>query len=102
MTWDTVYFFEGYITPNEINSILNKEWRGAELTGIQYNEHFTLLVFLRDQNVVQHLMFRNSIASFYTAVTEGGYYTDAREEGFSAGEAQFILLPMMSDYPEVK
>ncbi|UYN90164.1 MAG: hypothetical protein KIT08_02740 [Anaerolineales bacterium] len=80
--WDRVFVFTPYTPPEVVNSVVCGIWPGAWLTNIQHSDYATLLLFVKDCRVVQHVMFRNRFAIFSSVY---------REEGYAPGEAKFLL-----------
>lgn len=82
--WDRVYIFTPYTPVTTIDRALGFKWHQARRTGIQYHDHFNLMVFTKAGDVVG-----------YVEVTTGDF--DVPESrmltGFSSDEAVFEVTP---------
>ena len=75
--WGTLFVVAPYTPPARIDATLGGFWLGSRLTSIDSSDRIALLVFKKDDNVVQYLEYPRHLADFAAVVRESGY---AREE----------------------
>lgn len=85
-SWDRVYIFGPYSSPLVIDIQLRKIWITSRLTNIANSEDKTLLVFTKNDQIVQYLVVRTSY--FNKLYRDGGYAYD---------EARFVIDEESSD-----
>jgi hypothetical protein len=68
--WDRVYIFFPYSSDVRIQRALGFRWSGFWLSGIRFSDGFNLLVFVKDQQVVNWLRLPRNCGDF--EATPGG------------------------------
>lgn len=89
--WDRLYIFRPYRSSEEIERILGTFWWDSRFLSIHSNDAVTLLVFMRNRNVVQYVEFSRGIADFAFADNSQGY--DSQKSCFvknERGQAVFL------------
>lgn len=81
-SWDRVFFFEPYTHPSSIDDVLGFFWLESRFTTIESNDGITLIVFVDNRHVVQHLEFPRNLGDFASLNNKTGY---------SPESAKFVL-----------
>ena len=80
--WDRFHVFPPYTPSQDVDQQLGFHWSAAESTGIHELDSITLLVFVRDSNVV----------AYVTLPRRDGDFSDIKHPGgFSREEAIFVV-----------
>jgi hypothetical protein len=80
--WQSVALFGPYTQRESVERTLGLAWPGYDRTGLQSSDMFSLLVFVRDQQVVRHLAVDRCKPDFAT---------EAQQRLFDADQACFVL-----------
>jgi len=73
--WDKFYAFGPYTAAAQINRQLGFDWPGAANTGIEHQDQFDLLIFVKDDNVVEYVTYPREHGDFYK-LRKSGYAPD--------------------------
>jgi hypothetical protein len=71
--WDNLYIFAPYTTPEQINVALGFTWPDAESSDIAMHDDITLLVFVENGRVVDHVEFPRAQGDFAAAAAAQPY-----------------------------
>ena len=74
--WDSVYIFAPYTTAEQINQTLGFTWPEAASSAIINQDDITLLVFVENGRVVDHVEFSRGQGDFSSAASPEPYTPD--------------------------
>ena len=83
-TWERLHVFPPYTPAEEISRDLGFAWPDAKRTRIEERDGVTLLVFVEERRVIEHLNFPRKRGDFSMIVKAGG---------FTPSEAVFAIQP---------
>ncbi|HEX8474450.1 MAG TPA: hypothetical protein VF666_10485 [Pyrinomonadaceae bacterium] len=96
LDWDKFYTFAPFTPADEIRRALGFDWSGLARTGIDRRDDINLLVFVKDNAVVEHVEYPRRRGDFYKIKRPEGFRPDeaifeVREE--NQGEPWLVLYP---------
>jgi hypothetical protein len=96
-TWEKLYIFTPYTAAKAIEKCLGFTWTEASNTGIEQRDDINLLVFVRNDQAIQHLEYPRS---------KGDFLVTANCQSFTPATAAFAVKTDKSGYfrlvPQVK
>jgi hypothetical protein len=75
-TWDSLYIFAPYSTPEQINHTLGFTWSEASPSAISLHDDISLLIFVNNGRVVEDVEFRRVGGDFAEAASSEPYTPD--------------------------
>lgn len=81
-SWDRLYMFGPYTSPDDIDAIVGRSWRKSCYTQIYVSDGFIFLVFTDNKTVVHCLDYPKTNGNFLLP-------PEANNEGFSLNESRF-------------
>jgi hypothetical protein len=93
--WDRLYIFAPYSTPEDINKSLGFTWPEAASSDITLHDHINLLVFVRGNEVVEHVEFLRAKGDFSGAASVEAYTPDQASFLVDDADGMKILVPSL-------
>jgi hypothetical protein len=90
--WDNLYIFAPYTTPEQINAALGFTWPEAASADITLHDDITLLIFVQNGRIVDHVEFPRAQGDF-AAAAAAQPYTPERAIFDIAGTNGIQLMP---------
>ncbi|MEM8882836.1 MAG: hypothetical protein AAGD14_02055 [Planctomycetota bacterium] len=98
--WERVHLFGPYTSPETIEKTLGFSWCGSVRTEIQWSESITLLVFVKGDSVVRHVVLRRGRGDFAgLSMKSGTVAFTPKESAFEIREGDHGWIYVVLDQP---